>query len=148
MATSKTSGLVRSWCLTGTALAFTAGLIGFSACAARRTETTTTYDTVSTQRIVPPPRMVAISFQDLHEGYTTDPAVERVVGTVVNDGDKPVTKLSIKVEGLNDSGMVLASVVTPPLDQNIDALGGRAQFQADLPRTPGVTTYHAVALAR
>lgn len=144
-----TKMLLRTGCLAGSALALCVGLLSLSACSGRRTESTTTYDTVSVQRTIqPPPRMVAVSFQDLHEGYATDPSIERVVGTIVNDGDRPVSKLSIKVEGLNDSGQVLASVVTPPLDQNIDPLGGRAQFQADLPRTPGITTYHAVALAR
>jgi hypothetical protein len=43
---------------------------------------------------------------------------------------------------------VVHSVVTPPLEQRIDPLGGRATFDAQVPRNPIVTAYHAVAIAR
>jgi hypothetical protein len=96
----------------------------------------------------PPPTFTAISFTDLHPEPSADPSTEKVVGTIINSGDRPVSKIAIRVEGKNDAGQVLTSVVTPPLDQTIDAYGGRATFEANLPRVASVTTYHAVAIAR
>jgi hypothetical protein len=96
----------------------------------------------------PPPTMTAISFDDLHPEPSADPSREKVVGTIVNNGDRAVSKIAIRVDGKNDAGQVLTSVTTPPLDQTIDAFGGRATFEANLPRVESVTTYHAVAIAR
>ena len=104
--------------------------------------------TVQQHTVPPPPTMTDISFIDMHPVPTSDPAQERVVGTIVNHGDRAVSRLSIRVEGLDDSGRVVSSVTTPPLDQTIDPLGGRAQFEAMMPRASTVTTYHAVAIAR
>src|SRR5262245_46950259 len=93
-----------------------------SACATERQTTVTRSTTVQQQRtMVPAPAMTAISFQDLRgEQSLADPSKERVVGTIVNHGDKPVSRLSIRVEGLDSGGGVVTSVVTPPLDQTID----------------------------
>jgi hypothetical protein len=92
--------------------------------------------------------MTDITFIDLRAVPADDPSKEKVVGVIVNKGDKAVSKMSIRVEGLDASGAVVTSVVTPPLDQTIDPLGGRATFEADLPRSEVVRAYHAVALAK
>jgi hypothetical protein len=92
--------------------------------------------------------MTNITFVDLHSVPAPDPTKEKVVGVIVNKGDKAVSKMSIRVEGLDASGAVLTSAVTPPLDQTIDPLGGRATFEAFLPRNDAVRAYHAVALAK
>ena len=92
--------------------------------------------------------MVDISIVDLHEEPTADPRMEKVVGTIVNQGDRPVSKISIRIDLLDDAGNRVNSVTTPPLAQTIAALGGRATFEASVPRNPAVTTYHAVAIAQ
>ena len=74
--------------------------------------------------------------------------MEKVVGTVINDGNGPVSQLSIRVDSLDHAGNVVHSIRTPPLAQTIDARGGRTTFEASVPQNPAVTTYHAVAIAQ
>lgn len=101
------------------------------------------------QRPAPqPPRMIDISIVDLHDEPAPDPAQEKVVGTIVNDGDKPVTGLSIKVNALNSSGQIVRSITTPPLRETIAAGGGRTRFEAFMPADAAVAGYHAVAVAK
>ena len=131
------------------AIAVAAGGALLSACGAERETTVVRHTTIEQRAAQPPPRMAAISFLDLHgEQSVVDPSKERVVGTIVNHGDKPVSRLSIRVEGLDAGGGVVTSVVTPPIEQTIDPLGGRIQFEAFLPYSSSVQAYHAVALAR
>jgi hypothetical protein len=92
--------------------------------------------------------MVDISIVNLRDEPTADPSQEKVVGTIVNDGNKRVTGLSIQVEQLDESGQVIRTITTPPLAQSIDPAGGRATFAAMMPRDPRVAGYHAVAIAR
>jgi hypothetical protein len=92
--------------------------------------------------------MVDISVVDLHDEPATDPRMERVVGTIINHGDRPVARLKIRLDLLDDSGRLVNSVTTPPLDQTVAALGGKATFEASVPRDASVTTYHAVAIAQ
>jgi len=96
----------------------------------------------------PPPETVAISIVNLHDEPAADPEREKVVGTIINQGDKAVSRLSIRVDTLDDIGNVLESTTTPPLAQTIDPFGGQATFEASIPRNPSVTTFHAVAIAR
>jgi hypothetical protein len=84
----------------------------------------------------------------LHDEPAADPAQEKVVGTIINDGDKRVSGISIRVNALDSSGNVVRTIVTPPLAQPIDPSGGRATFEAMMPRDPNVAGYHAVAIAR
>jgi hypothetical protein len=114
-------------------------------CAERRHMVTQTRVEESATR---PPPITAISIIDLHDEPSTSPTNETVVGTIVNQGDKPVSQLSIQVNALDGNGRVVNSVVTPPLPQTIGAFGGRAQFQTEMPKDPTVTAYHAVAVAR
>ena len=66
----------------------------------------------------------------------------------VNGGDKQVSGLSIRVNALDEAGNVVRTVVTPPLAQTIAPSGGRATFEALMPRDAAVAGYHAVAIAR
>jgi len=137
-------------CLFGAALA----IFVFAACAAKRESVVSSTRTVTVEEGKPaPPRIVDvprtdISIVDLHGEPAADPRMEKVVGTIINDGDRPVSQLSIRVDSLDDAGNVVSSVRTPPLAQTIDARGGRATFEASVPRNPAVTTYHAVAIAQ
>jgi hypothetical protein len=108
----------------------------------------TTRATVIEDRDLPAPKMVDISIIDLHDEPALDPTQEKVVGTIVNAGDKQVTGLSIRVDALDRGGRVVSSVTTPPLAHTIAPHGGRAQFEAVIPRDQAVTEYHAVAIAR
>lgn len=92
--------------------------------------------------------MVDISIVNLHDEPSTDPSQERVVGTIINQGDKRVSGLSIRVNQLDASGTVIRSVTTPPLAQTIDPNGGRATFEAMIPADSRSAGYHAVAIAR
>ena len=120
-----------------------------SSCAPRQRAVATT-QTVTTTRaaIQPPARAIGVSIVNLHDEAALDPANERVVGTIVNDGDKPVSRIAIRVNALDASGQVVRTVTTPPLSQTIDPFGGRATFEAIMPRDPVVAGYHAVAVAR
>lgn len=119
-----------------------------SACGPKR-ETVVRQERVAIEeRTVPPPRAIDISIVDLHDEPATDPAQEKVVGTIVNDGDKAVSGLSIKVNALNSSGQVVRSITTPPLAETIAAGGGRTRFEAFMPADPAVAGYHAVAIAK
>jgi hypothetical protein len=132
-------------CLFGAALA----IFVFAACGAKRETIVSSTHTVTVDQGKPsPPRMVDISIVDLHEEPAADPRMEKVVGTIINQGDRPVSKLSIRIDLLDDAGNTVNSVTTPPLAQTIAALGGRATFEASVPRNPAVTTYHAVAIAQ
>lgn len=69
-------------------------------------------------------------------------------GTIINDGDRPVSRIAIRVNALDVSGNVVRTVTTPPLSQTIDPFGGRATFETLMPRDRTVAGYHAVAIAR
>ncbi|MGD0948076.1 MAG: FxLYD domain-containing protein [Candidatus Binatia bacterium] len=132
-------------CLFGAALA----IFVFAACGAKRETIVSSTHTVTVDQGKPsPPRMVDISIVDLHEEPAADPQMEKVVGTIINQGERPVSKISIRIDLLDDAGNLVNSVTTPPLAQTIAALGGRATFEASVPRNPAVTTYHAVAIAQ
>jgi hypothetical protein len=132
-------------CLFGAALA----IVVFAACGAKRETIVSSTRTVTVDQGQPsPPRVVDISIVDLHEEPTADPRMEKVVGTIINQGERPVSKISIRIDLLNDAGNLVNSVTTPPLAQTIAALGGRATFEASVPRNSAVTTYHAVAIAQ
>ena len=132
-------------CLFGAALT----IFVFAGCGAKRETIVSSTRTVTDEQVQPqPPRMVDISIVDLHEEPTADPRMEKVVGTIINQGDRPVSKLSIRIELLDDAGKLVNSVTTPPLAQTVAAFGGRATFEASVPRNPAVTTYHAVAIAQ
>ncbi|MBI4515986.1 MAG: hypothetical protein HY699_09260 [Deltaproteobacteria bacterium] len=137
-------------CLLGAALA----IFVFAACAAKRETIVSSTRTVTVDQGKPaPPRvvdtpMVDISIVDLGEEPTADPRTEKVVGTIINQGERPVSKISIRIELLDDAGNLVNSVTTPPLAQTIAARGGRATFEASVPRNPAVTRYHAVAIAQ
>jgi len=119
-----------------------------ASCGPKR-ETIVTRRTVSVeQHAVAPPRMVDISIVNLHDEPTADPSREKVVGTIINEGDKRVSGLSVQVNALDGAGRVVHSITTPPLAQTIDPFGGRATFEAFMPRDPDVAGYHAIALAR
>jgi len=121
----------------------------FAACGAKRETIVSSTHTVTVDQGKPsPPRMVDISIVDLHEEPAADPQMEKVVGTIINQGERPVSKISIRIDLLDDAGNLVNSVTTPPLAQTIAALGGRATFEASVPRNPAVTTYHAVAIAQ
>ena len=136
-------------CLFGAALA----IFVFAACAAKRetivssTRTVTVDQGKTSPRVVDTPR-TDISIVDLHGEPSADPRMEKVIGTIINNGNGPVSQLSIRVDSLDGAGNVLSSVRTPPLAQTIDARGGRATFEASVPRNPAVRTYHAVAIAQ
>jgi len=121
-----------------------------AACSSHREEHTlvSSRRTVVEQQALPAPKMVDISIVNLHDEPSTDPSQERVVGTIVNDGDKRVSGLSIRVNQIDGSGTVIRSVTTPPLAQSIDPNGGRATFEAMMPSDPRAAGYHAVGIAR
>ncbi len=120
-----------------------------SACASKRqavvaTETVTTIE----EAALPPPRMVDISIINLHDEPSDHPFDERVVGTIVNDGDRPVSRIAVRVNALDADGNVVRTITTPPVAHTIDPFGGRATFDVFMPRDPAVAGYHAVAIAR
>jgi hypothetical protein len=119
-----------------------------SACAPKQETVVTRHTTAVEERTVAVPKSIAISIVDLHDEPAPDPSQEKVVGTVVNDGDKAVTGLSIKVNALNSSGQIVRSITTPPLAETIAAGGGRTRFEAFMPADPAVAGYHAVAIAK
>jgi hypothetical protein len=122
------------------------GTLLVTSCAGQR-ETVTTRERVVTQPL-PDPKMTDITIYDLREEPAPDPAQVKVVGTIVNRGDRPVSQLSIRVNALDQTGRVVTSVDTPPFTQTIDANGGSATFAALVPRSDAVTTYRATAIAR
>jgi hypothetical protein len=120
-----------------------------SSCAPKRhavvsTETVTTID----EHTLPAPKMIDISIVNLHDEPTADPSEEKVVGTIINNGDRPVSRIAIRVDALDATGNVVRTVTTPPLSQTIDPFGGRATFETFIPRDRAVAGYHAVAIAR
>jgi hypothetical protein len=124
-----------------------AGTLLVSSCASQR-ETVTKQERVVVTQPLPDPKMTDIAIYDLREEPAGDPAQVKVVGTIVNRGDRPVSQLSIRVNALDQTGRVVTSVDTPPFEQTIDANGGSATFAALVPRSSAVTTYHATAIAR
>jgi len=134
--------------LAAAVLLASAGTLLASACSGGRETTVTTRERVVVQQPLPDPKMTDIAIYDLHEEPASDPSQVKVVGTIVNRGDRPVSQLSIRVNALDPSGRVVTSVDTPPFEQSIDANGGSATFAALVPRSDAVTTYHATAIAR
>lgn len=120
-----------------------------AACSAKqeRVVSTRTVTTVE-EHAIPAPKMVDISIVDLHGEPALDPAQEKVVGTIINAGDRQVTGLSIRVDAIDGVGRVVRSITTPRLAQVIDPNGGRATFEAIVPRDDAVIGYHAIAIAR
>jgi hypothetical protein len=117
-------------------------------CSAERREVQSSTRQVRETVVTPLPPMTDISIVNLHDEESGDPASEKVVGTIINRGDKPVSQLSIRVDAMDGSGRVVGTVTTPPLAQTIAANGGQADFSAMMARNPAITTYHAVAVAR
>jgi hypothetical protein len=114
-------------------------------CSAERSTMVTRTTAVET---APPPGIVAISIVGLHDEPSADPYQERVVGTIINNGDKPVSRLSVQVNALDSTGNIVDTITTPPLEQTISPMCGQARFEAQVPKNPAVTAYHAVAVAR
>ncbi len=125
-----------------------AGLLPLAASCSADRETTTVARQVRETVVTPPPRMTDISILNLHDEPSGDPTTEKVVGTIVNNGDRAVSQLSIRVDAIDGSGRIVSSVTTPPLTQTIPANGGQADFSALMAANPAVTTYKAVAIAR
>jgi hypothetical protein len=100
------------------------------------------------QHAVAAPKMIDISIVNLHDEPIADPSQEKVVGTVINEGNRQVSGLSIQINALDGSGNVIRTVKTPPLPQTIAANGGRTTFEAFMPKDPAVAGYHAVAIAK
>ncbi len=148
METNKRSygGALRHWPL-GVCVAAVATLI-LPGCGPHRQERLVSTRTVTIERNLPAPKMVDISIIGLHDEPALDSAQERVVGTIVNHGDRQATGISIRVDAIDEDGHVVNSITTPPLHQEIDPYGGRARFEAFMPRDSDVTGYHAVAIAR
>jgi hypothetical protein len=117
-------------------------------CAAERRETQVATRQVRETTVTPLPPMTNISIVNLHDEPSGDPSTEKVVGTIINNGDKAVSQLSIRVDAMDGSGRVVGTVTTPPLAQTIPANGGQADFSALMAKNPETTTYKAVAIAR
>ncbi|MFN8601597.1 MAG: FxLYD domain-containing protein [Candidatus Binatia bacterium] len=125
-----------------------AGLPLLASCSAERHETKVATRQVRETVVTPLPPMTDISIVDLHDEPSGDAATEKVVGTIVNHGDKAVSQLSIRVDAMDSTGRVVSTVTTPPLAETIPANGGQADFSALMARNDAVTTYKAVAIAR
>lgn len=119
-----------------------------AACSGKRETSVSTRTVAVEERSIPAPKMIDISIINLHDEPAPDPTQEKVVGTIVNAGDKRVTGISIRIDALDRAGKVVNSVTTPPLAQSVDPFGGRATFEAFMPRDEAVAGYHAVAIAR
>jgi hypothetical protein len=119
-----------------------------ASCSAERREQRTTAVQVRETTTTPLPPMTNITIVNLHDEPSGDPSSEKVVGTIINNGDKAVSQLSIRVDAMDGSGRIVNTVTTPPLAETIAANGGQAQFSAIMARDPAVTTYKAVAIAR
>jgi hypothetical protein len=123
-------------------------VLPLAACSGKRETVLETSSVAIQERTLAAPKMIDISIVGLHDEPAVDPSQEKVVGTIINDGDKRVTGVSIKINALDRGGNVIKTVTTPPLAQPIDPNGGRATFEALMPRDPEVAGYHAVAIAR
>ncbi len=120
-----------------------------AACSSHRERFVTTEErTVAVRQPVAPPKMVDITIINLHGEQAADPTQEKVVGTIVNSGDRKVSGISIRVNALDRAGNVIRTVTTPPLAHEIAPLGGKAEFEALMPQDDAVAGYHAVAIAR
>jgi len=119
-----------------------------ASCSAERREQRTSTVQVRETTTTPLPPMTNITIVNLHDEPSGDPSSEKVVGTIINNGDKAVSQLSIRVDAMDGSGRIVNTVTTPPLAETIAANGGQAQFSAIMARDPAVTTYKAVAIAR
>jgi hypothetical protein len=117
-------------------------------CSAERRETQVATRQVRETTVTPLPPMTNISIVNLHDEPSSDPSTEKVVGTIINNGDKAVSQLSIRVDAMDGSGRVVGTVTTPPLAETIPANGGQADFSAMMAKNPATTTYKAVAIAR
>jgi hypothetical protein len=128
----------------------TIGLAALAAvsCAPHHERVVTTRTVAVEQRALPAPKTIDIAVVGLHDEPTADPTREKVVGTIVNSGDRAVTGVTIRVDALDSTGTVLHSITMPPVAHAIDPFGGRATFEAFMPRNAAVTEYHAVAIAR
>lgn len=123
-------------------------VLPLAACSSKRVVETSSVSVEQRAVPAPPPKTIDISIVGLHDEPAPDPAQEKVVGTIVNDGDKRVSGVAIKINALDRGGAVIRTVTTPPLAQPIDPHGGRATFEALMPKDPAVAGYHAVAIAR
>jgi hypothetical protein len=119
-----------------------------SACSGKRETVVSERKVAIEQRALPAPKMIDISIVNLHDEPIADPSREKVVGTIVNEGERQVSGLSIQINALDGSGNVVRTVTTPPLAQAIAPKGGRTTFEAFMPKDPAVAGYHAVAIAK
>jgi len=123
--------------------------VPLAACTSKRdvVQTTETVTTLDNHRL-PPPKQIDVAIRDLHDEPAADPTEEKVVGTLVNDGDRAVDQVAIRVDALDGSGNVIRTVTTPPLSQTIEPFGGQARFETLMPQDRVVVGYRAVAIAR
>lgn len=141
-------GSVRRVASGSTIAALVVSLALLASCAAQKKEMSTSSVKVREVTTTPLPPMTNISIVGLHDEPSGDPTTEKVVGTIINNGDKAVSQLSIRVDAMDASGRVVNSVTTPPLAETIAANGGQAEFSAMMAKNPAVTTFKAVAIAR
>lgn len=139
----------RAWTCVRGALACLACLPLLAACAAQREQSTRTVtETVIGEADAMPPATTDIAIVELREEPADDPAFVKVVGTVVNHGDKPVERLTVRVEALDAQNRALTRVSTEAAEVVIPANGGTGTFEASVPRSAATTRYHAQAVAR
>lgn len=117
-------------------------------CSAKRETVVSQHSLTIEQHALPAPKMIDISIVNLHDEPIADPSQEKVVGTIINEGDRQVSGLSIQINALDGSGTVLRSIKTPPLAETIAPKGGRTTFEAYMPKDPAVAGYHAIAIAK
>jgi len=123
--------------------------VPLAACTSKRdvVQTTETVTNLDNHRL-PPPKQIDVTIRNLHDEPAADPTQEKLVGTLVNDGDRAVDQVAIRVEALDRSGNVIRTVKTPPLSQTIEPFGGQATFETSMPQDRVVVGYRAVAIAR
>lgn len=112
-------------------------------CAATRPETSTGGGTRGDGG-----KIADIVIVDMHEEPASDPSLIKVVGTIVNKSDRPVSRLSVRIEARDAQGRALSRVIAPSLSETIPPQGGTALFEASVPRSNLVNNYYAEVIGQ
>lgn len=88
-----------------------------------------------------------VAILSMREEPAYDPSLVKLVGTIVNRGNEPAVRTTVRVEGRDAQGRALTRVIVPASPETIPA-GGAASFEVEVPRSSTVHDFHAEAIVR
>lgn len=97
---------------------------------------------------LPAAKSTQIQITGLQQTPTDDGKHVVLTGTLVNQGTKATSQLSIRVSGLDEQNHEVQSIYAVPRSEHLAAGGGMTTFTTTVDNLPEVKSYHVEAIAK